>query len=36
MQSERNFFAGVQRSAGKTGNLANGLLELGSGHRGLK
>jgi hypothetical protein len=36
MQSKRNFFAGVQRGASKTGNLANSLLELRSGHRGLK
>ncbi|KAG0506340.1 MAG: hypothetical protein Udaeo_02820 [Candidatus Udaeobacter sp.] len=28
MQSERNFFTGVQRSAGKTGNLANSLLKF--------
>jgi hypothetical protein len=36
VQSKRNFFTGVQRSAGKTGNLANSLLKLGSSHRGLK
>jgi hypothetical protein len=29
MQSKRNFFSGVQRSAGKTGNLADSLLKFG-------
>jgi hypothetical protein len=33
MQSKRNFFTGVQRGAGKTGNLANSLLKFRSrGH----
>ena len=36
MQPKRSFFTGVQRSAGKTRNIANSLLKLGSGHRGLK
>jgi hypothetical protein len=28
MQSKRSFFTGVQRSAGKTGNLTNSLLKF--------
>ena len=36
VQSKGNLFTGVQRSAGKTGNLANSLLKLGSGPRRLK
>jgi hypothetical protein len=28
MQSKRNFFTGVQRGAGKAGNLANSLLKF--------
>ena len=36
MQFERNFFAGVQRRAAKTGDLANRMLELGRRGFGLQ